>query len=158
MTRAGLRRLIGIASIAVQALTVACDPGMLIRQTNYPDQAANRDSALEAQVVVSVKATSQLIGKTWYDPEVKVANGYYSPITVTDIELSARGKTYEKDSHIPDGLPLTIQPGNTGTVGVVFRLDAAVYEVFLRHPAELLAHYQTGAEEKTARAGIVGSR
>jgi hypothetical protein len=130
---------------------------MSIRQTNHTGQAISGDSAADCQVAVDVKEVHEPIGTTWYHPAVKVANKCGSPITVTDIELSAHGRTYARDSNILNGPPTTIQIGNSATVGVGFRLDASVYEVFFRHPAELLVHYQVGAEQKTARVTIVGA-
>ena len=157
MGRVRLKQSLWIGLIAVQLLMVACDPGMIIRQANYPGKNPNSSSAPGDQVVVSVKTTHQFIGTSWYDPDITVTNNSGSPIVVTDIELFAQGKTYAKDSSRPGGPPLTIQPGSVGTLEIGFRLDADVQKIFFRRPAELLVHYQNGAEQKIVHAGIVGA-
>jgi hypothetical protein len=160
MRRTSWKRIVGIASIAIQVLTVACDPGMIIRQASVPGRAPNAGTSPEAKVEVSAKTTHQLIGETWYDPEVKVTNLSGSPITVTDIELSARGKAYASNWarwSRPGAFPLTIQPGNSGTLEISFRLDEDVWKTFFRHPAELSVLYTIGADSMVARATIVGA-
>jgi hypothetical protein len=160
MRRTTSKRIIGIASIAIQVLTVGCDPGMIIRQASVPGRAPYAGTSPEARVEVSAKTTHQLIGETWYDPEVKVTNLSGSPITVTDIELSARGKVYASNWtqwSRPGAFPLTIQPGNSGPLEISFRLDEDVWKTFFRHPAELLVHCTMGADSMVARASIVGA-
>jgi hypothetical protein len=160
MTKTSSKRIIGIASIAMQVLTVACDPGMIIRQASVPGRAPNAGPSPEAQVEVSAKTTHQLIGETWYDPEVKVTNLSDSPITITEVELSARGKAYASNWRPwsrPGAFPLTIQPMNSGTLEISFRLDEDVWKTFFRRPAELLVHYTLGADSMVARATVVGA-
>jgi hypothetical protein len=160
MRRTSWKRIVGIASIAIQVLTVACDPSMIIRQASVPGKTPNAGTSPEAQVEVSAKTTRQFIGETWYDPEVKVTNLSDSPITVTDIELSARGKAYAGKWipwPRPGAFPLTIHPGNSGTLEITFRLDEVVWKTFFRHPAELLVYYTMGTESKVARTTIVGA-
>jgi hypothetical protein len=157
MRRTSWKRIIGIASIAICVLTVACDPGMTIRQASVPGRTPNAVSEPEAQVEVSVKANWPLIYETWYDTVIKVINRSSSPIIVSDIKLSARGNTYTSEWSRPGVFPLTIQPGGSGTLEIGFRLDEDVWKTFFRHPAELLVHYQTGSEQMVARATIVGA-
>jgi hypothetical protein len=157
MGRAGLTRAFGIIAVALQMLTVGCDPGMIIRQADYLGKSPNRVSGTADTVVVSVRTEHQLIGESWYDPEIRVINNSGSTIVVTDVELLAQGKSYGNDSSRPDGPPLTLAPGSTGTVNVGFRLDTAVKNLFFRRPAELLVHYRSGDERKIARARIVGA-
>lgn len=141
----------------MQVLMVACDPGMIIRQTSYPGKGPSSGSAPAEQVVVSVKTVSQLVGETRYDPKITVTNNSGSPIVVTDVELFAQGRSYPRDSRRPGASPLTIQRGSVGSLGVSFRLDSSVQKMFFRRPAELLVQYQSGADQKIAHTRIVGA-
>jgi hypothetical protein len=141
----------------MQVFMVACDPGMIIRQASYTGQGPSGGSAPAEQVVVSVKKVTQLIGETWYYPDITVTNNSESPILVTDIELLAQGKAYAGDSRRTGAFPLTIQPASVGRLEVSFHLEADVQKTFFRRPAELLVHFQSGAEQKIARARIVGA-
>ncbi len=136
---------------------VACDPGMIVRQASYPGKGRASGSAPAEMVVVSVRTVSQLVGETWYDPDITVTNNSESPIVVTEVELLAQGKTFAGDSRRTGASPLTIQPESVGSLEVSFRLDADVKKMFFRRPAELLVHYRSGAEQKIARARIVGA-
>jgi LEA14-like dessication related protein len=152
-----LKRALLRSLIALQLLMVACEPGMLVRQVNDPGKDANSSLTPQAKVVVQVKTTNQLIGEKWYDPEVQVANGSGSPITVTDIELSVQGKSYTNKYAQLEALSLTIQPGSAAALKVGFRLDTDVWNTLFRKPAELLVRYQIGAGQKLARVSVVGA-
>jgi hypothetical protein len=151
-------RLVGKAVlIAMPVLTVACDPGVSIRQVKLQGQSTIGSATPETQLVLEVKTTRQLIGETWYDPEVKVTNSGGLPITITNIELAAKRKTYANTPPQPEIYPLTIQPGNTKTIDVMFRLDDAVYKTF-EQAAELSVHYRSGEKQETVRVSVIGGR
>jgi hypothetical protein len=103
---------------------------------------------------VSIKQTRQLIGEKFYFPEVKVTNSSGSPITVTNVELAARNKTYANKPPRPETYPLTIPPGGTETLEVIFRLDDDLYETF-QGPVELRVHYRTDGMLQLARASVI---
>jgi hypothetical protein len=157
MRRTIWKRIIGVASIAMQVLTVGCDPGMTIRQSSITGRAPGTGSTAESHVGVSVKTTHPIIGNTSYFAEVDVVNAYASPISVTNIDLFARNKTYRNESPRPEDFPARILPGETASLAVMFRLDDDLWKTFFRKPADLLVHYQTGSEQKVARATIVGA-
>jgi hypothetical protein len=133
----------------------ACDPGISVRQIRSTGNTTVGQVSAENQLVLDVKTTRQLIGEAWYDPEVRITNSSSSPITIQNIELATRDKTYMDTPGRPEIIPLKIQPGSTETLHVLFRLDDAVYKVF-RKPAELRVHYQSDGAEGIARASVVG--
>jgi len=148
-----LSRVLKTVFLVATILMVACDPGMTIQQVKSLDEAASGSTTPAPLVVVRVKPLSTLIGSKLYIPEVRVTNSSGSPITVTRVELSAKGKTYENQPPRPDNYPLTIQPGGTQILEVMFQLDDTVHETF-QHPADLLVHYRTGEKQQLARASV----
>ncbi len=112
---------------------------------------------MDTQVVVDVITTHQLIGETWYAPKVKVTNASDSPITVTNVELSVRTKTYPNKTPEAEIYPVTIKPGSTEALGVVFRLDEDVQKTF-REPTELLIYYRIAEKQQIARATVIRGR
>jgi len=107
-------------------------------------------------VVVNVTTTRQLIGETWYAPKVKVTNESNSPVTVTNIELFVRSKTYANKTR-EAAYPSTIKPECTEALEVLFRLDEDVKKTF-REPTELLVYYRIGEKQQIARATVTGGR
>jgi hypothetical protein len=149
-----MKWIVGTLYTIVALLVVACDPGMTIRQAqNHNDNRAGLGT-LGPRVVVNVKTTRQLFGEAWYDPEVKVTNSLESPIAVTSVELATQRRSYPNTSPKPENYQIAIQPGNTETMKVMFRLDAGVHETF-RQPAELRVHYLTDNREEIARITII---
>ena len=133
-----MKWVLGLGFIAILVLMTACDPGMAIRQIKSPG-ALNGSVTSNAQVNVHIETKHQLIGETLYGPEVKVTNATGSPIAVTNVELTARSKTYANTHPRPETYPLTIQPGSAETLHVLFRLDDSVHKTF-QQSAELLVH------------------
>jgi hypothetical protein len=139
-------------------LIVGCDPGVSIHQIKSHGQASTGSLTSRPQVVIDVITRAQLIHETWYDPKVNVSNESNLPVTVTDIELSVRSKTFANE--LADqawGYPTTIPPGGTKVLYVQFRLDEDVQETF-REPAELLLHYRIGEKQEIAHATVIGGR
>ena len=145
-----MRLIIRMVFLAIPVVLVACDPGMTVRQLKSSDEA-------QSEIVVRIKTTRQLIGETWYAPEIEVTNSNKSPITVTNVELAARSKTYANVPFHPETYPLTIQPGNTKTLDVMFRLDDAVYKTF-EQAAELSVHYRSEGKQETVRVSVIRGR
>jgi hypothetical protein len=135
-------------------LMVACDPGMSIRQVKSPVQGTIRSAASDAEVIVSVNTTHQLIGVTFYEPKIKVTNVANQPITVTNIELLARPKMYANEPPQPAQYPLRMQPGSTEVLQGMFWLDEDVQNTFQK-PAELLVHYKIGDRPGIARVSVI---
>ena len=136
--------------LGVGFVTIACDPGMTIHQTDT----ANRN--IDQTLTIRVKTTRPLIGENWYAPEgITATNLFNKPITVTSVELIANSTTY---ANKPPGIskyPLTIAPGKTETLPVWFDLDASVKRTFEK-TAELRVHYRSGDKEAVSSAFIVG--
>ena len=136
------------AAAALLLLIVACDPGVIIRQVGPVSGAVTQNS-----VILHVKSTHQLIGETWYAPQVTVTNSSHAPITITEVELSTKQKIYSDSSPQPQDLPKTVLPGQTQNVTVLFRLDDDVQKTF-RQSAELRVHYRGGNTDDIVRAVI----
>jgi LEA14-like dessication related protein len=145
-----LRLIFRMVFLAITVVQVACDPGMTVHQLKSSDE-------VQSDMVVRIKTTRQLIGETWYAPEIEVTNPNKSPITVTNVELAARSKTYANVPFHPETYPLTIQPGNTKTLDVMFRLDDAVYKTF-KQAAELSVHFRSGEKQETVRVSVIRGR
>jgi len=138
--------------IAILAAIVGCDPAMTIYQVK-PPSGLNGTVASNAHVNIHIETKRQLIGETLYGPGVKVTNSSGSPIAITNVELVAMCKTYANIHARPETFPLTIQPGSTEALHVLFRLDEPVHDPFHKS-AELLIHYKSGGKLETARAGL----
>ena len=131
-------------------VTVACDPGMTIRQTD----AAN--PTIDKTLIVHVKTTHPLIGESWYAPDgITATNLSEKPIMVTSVELIANRTTYANKPPGVSKYPLTISPGKTESLPVWFDLDASVKRTFEK-AAELRVHYRNGGKDLISSAFIVG--
>jgi hypothetical protein len=153
----GLRRVLRTVLIAVPLLLVACDPGTTIRQVKSTDEASKGSTSPAPLIVLHVKPTSHIIGETLYFPEVKVTNSSGSPVTIANVELAVRSKTYANKPRRPETYPLTIQPGNNEILDVLFRLDDDDH-LSSSWAAELWVHYRTGEKQQLARASVIGGR
>jgi hypothetical protein len=151
-----LTRILRTVLVSMPFLMVACDPGMSIRQVKAPVQATIGNVASDADVIVSVNTTHQLIGVNWYEPRIKVTNVSNQPITVTNLELFARAKAYanEPPQFQPAPYPLRMEPGSTEVLQGMFWLDEDVQNTFQK-PAELLVHYKIGDKPGIARVRVV---
>jgi len=140
--------------IIISIVMTACDPGISIRQIRPLGQTTVDTDAPDSPVVLDVKTTRQLIGETWYAPEVWVTNSGRSPITINNIELAIMGKTYSNAPPQPETSSLKVLPGSTQNLHVLFCLDDSVYKVF-KQPAQLRVHYQSDGAQGIARAFVV---
>jgi|SRR5947209_18187057 len=136
--------------LAAAFMTVACDPGMTIRQTD----AAN--STVDQTLTVHVKTTRPLIGENWYAPDgVTATNLSNKPIMVTSVELIAKGTTYANKPPGTSKYPLTIASGKTEALPIWFDLNASVKRTFEK-TAELRVHYRSGGMDLISSAFIAG--
>lgn len=140
--------------VVTLALFAGCDPGMSIRQINSTSD-SKKTTVVTPEITIEVKTTDQLIGEDWYDPEVKVTNSSDTPITVTSVELTAQGVTYENKPRGARTYPLTLPVRSTTSLDVAFRFSEGVYRIF-KKPAELRVHYLTRGNDGLARTTLVG--
>src|SRR6202045_399299 len=124
-----LRPLLRTLYLIPVLILIACDPGMTIRQTEPPAIPTTLVGPND-KVIVHIKTTRQLIGETWYDPEVKVTNTLNSPITVTSVELKTGRDAYANNPSRLGAYPLSIMPGSTEPLDVSFRLKDNVRKTF----------------------------
>ena len=139
----------GLLLAALLVVTVACDPGMTIRQTSSPG-ATNG-----AGVAVSVKTSHPFIGTRWYAPEVKVTNSSDSPITVTGVELTAQHATLTNKPRRSGTYPLIVPPRETRALDIWFDLQGGVNKTF-QESAELRVHYRSHGKEEIVQSTIIG--
>jgi hypothetical protein len=135
--------------ITVMFLLVACDPAITIRQI----KASNGTSA---PITINVKTEHPLVGHTFYVPRVTVTNGADWPITITSVELAAKGGTYANKPRQPGSYPSAVPPGKTETLDVWFDLADDVKKTFFRQPAELRVHYRSRGRDETAHVSVIG--
>jgi hypothetical protein len=152
-----LRLICNAFFIATLLLLIACDPGVSIHQITSQNPAIVGSTATDSRVVVNVTTTHQLIGETWYAPKVKVTNESNSPVTVTQIDLFVRSKSYANKTGKAGAYPLTINSGSTESLDVLFRLDEDVQRAF-QEPTELLVYYRIGEKQQIARATVIKGR
>jgi hypothetical protein len=139
---------LGTLLTATLVVTVACDPGMTISQASAPEAGKG------ARVAVNVKTSHPLVGETWYAPDAQVTNSSESPITVTGVELSARGVTYANRPGRPGTYPLIVAPGKTDALDIWFDLSDDVKKT-LQQAAGLRVHYRVGDREEVAEVKMI---
>src|SRR5882762_3245663 len=87
------RKLIAVLLLTLICLVVAaCDPGMTIGERPKGTSQATLPEGCTLEL--HAKDTRQLIGESWYDPEVTVRNLGESPVAIDRIELRSQGVTY----------------------------------------------------------------
>ena len=142
-----MKNTVGVLLTALLVLTVACDPGMTIRQTSSPGATSG--------VVVDVKTSHPFIGQKLYAPGVKVTNSSDSPITVTGVELIAQGATLTNKPRRSGAYPLIIPPRQTQGLDIWFDLHDDVKKTF-QESAELRVHYRSRGKEEIVQSTIIG--
>src|ERR1700744_6622454 len=134
--------------IAASLLSVACDPGMTIRQS---------DATSASQPIVNeVKTQHPLVSHEWYAPTVAVTNTSDSAITIASVELAAKATTYVNKPRRAESYPSLVDPGKTETLDTWFDLAGNVKKPFFPQPAALLVHYKLRGRDRTAQVSIVG--
>lgn len=149
MTSHNVRKVFVAFALTLPLLIVACDPGLTIRQAD-----SRTETGKHSSVILYVKSARQLIGETWYTPQVTVTNASEAPVLVTGIQLATKQKIYSDGSPRPQDFPEEVLPRQARNFTVFFRLDDAVYKTF-REPAELRVHYRYGSSEDIARTAVV---
>lgn len=151
-----LRRTIQLASLAALFLILGCDPGMTIREAVRRDR-LNASSFVTAgpnNVMISVKTDHPFIGETWYYPTVTVTNLSASQITISAVELAARGTVYANKQYA--AFPLVVLSDKTVNLDVRFDLREDVRKTFFKRSAELRVDYEIDGQQRTAHATIIG--
>ena len=128
---------------ALLFLTIACDPGMTIRQTS------SLGATNGASLVVNIKTSHPLIGETWYAPEIKVTNSSASPTTVMGVELTTRRGTYPNKPRRSETYPLIVPSRETKALDIWFDLHDDVKKTF-QQSAQLRVHYRSSGKEQIA--------
>jgi hypothetical protein len=141
-----VRRTVTALLMTALVFASACDPGITIHQVSQPHPIN------ASTVFLSIKTTRSFIGSKVYAPQVTVADCSASPILLTMVDLIARDVAYESRTGV---LPLTLQPGQAETFGVLFDLHEDVKRTFER-AAEFRLHYQIAGKDELAQTDIVG--
>jgi hypothetical protein len=149
MTSRDVRAVFVPFALAVSLLIVACDPGVTIRQADSRTETGERGS-----VILRVKSARELIGTTYYAPQVTVTNNSEATLLVTGIDLATKPRIYTGSSPRQQDFPGEVLAKQAHDFTVLFRLDDAVYKTF-KEPAELRVHYRSGSSEVTGRIAIV---
>lgn len=144
-----------IILVVALATFEGCDRGMSIRQINSTDGSRNQSLVATPEITMEVKTKRQLIGEYWYDPEIKVTNSSDYPITITRVELVARGVTYENKPRGTNPYPLTLLKRSTASLDVAFRFSEGVHTIF-KKPAELRIAYTSERRDGLAHTTVVG--
>ena len=156
MLRESAMKPLALTVLVVALATLeGCDPGMSIRQINSRDGSGNQSVVAAPEITMEVKTKHQLIGEYWYDPEIKATNSSDYPITITRVELVARGVTYENKPRGTDPFPLTLLKRSTASLDVTFRFSEGVHAIF-KKPAELRIAYTSEGRDGLAHTTIVG--
>lgn len=143
--------------LTLLCLTVAaCDPGMTIGEK--PRGTFRTPIPEGCSLELHAKDTHQLIGESWYDPEVTITNLDESPVVIDRIELISEGRTYNLEQWAEKGLDRTIPAHGTKTLKIGFDLNkSAVYEAF-RQPAIIRFRYTIAKVAKECTLEVVGTR
>jgi|GEM_PF-5137655 len=106
---------------------------------------------------IHAKETHQLIGESWYDPEVTVTNLGKSSVAIDRIELISEGRTYNLEEWAEKRLDRTIPAHGTKTLKIGFDLNkSAVHEAF-KQPAIIRFQYSIANVAKECTLEVVGT-
>ena len=150
-----MRRVVIVCLAAMVIFVAACDPGMTIRQAKRLGEVPDGERPPSPQVAIDIATDHPFIGHTWYGPQVRITNWFDLPITVTSIDLIARGDTYANKPPQPGLYPLVLLPRSTAVPLVWFDLNADVKKTFQK-PARLRVHYRRDGKEEIATTSLVG--
>lgn len=109
------------------------------------------------QLIVQVQPINVMIGDTWYATGIKITNLLSSPITVTDIKLRVKQRTYQNKLKAQEASLVVLPPGSTKAIEVWFDLDEDVRTTF-QTKAELQVSYGDGKSDRSVQAEIIGGR
>jgi hypothetical protein len=138
-------------------LLAGCDPGMTIRQVTQHDRVQFSPQApAPTGLLIYVKTSHLLIGENWYAPTVTVTNSLNASITISSVELIAKGITYANKPRQTGTYPLAVDPGQTQSLDVWFDLRDDVRKTFFKQSAELRVHYRSDGKEQIGQTVVVG--
>jgi len=141
-----LRVLIFMALIA----ETGCDPAINIYQVKVPTPPPAPGGV---QAKLTIKATHQLIGESWYRPEISMTNFSSSTMVVTGVELVTQKGLYSNQLQNSDRYPLTVSPGAAVVLDVHFDLRNGVRTTFAKS-AELRVHYRIENKDEIAKTRL----
>lgn len=134
-----------------------CDPGMTIRQAVQHDRVrVSPGTAGPEAATVNVKTSDPLIGETWYAPDATITNALDTPITISRVELIAKGISYANKPRGQGTYPLVVGAGRTETLDICFDLREDVWKTFFKQPAELRVYYGSDGKEQIAHTTVIG--
>jgi hypothetical protein len=133
-------------------VTLGCDPGMTIYQTNVGQPA----ETVPQRITIQIKTRRSLIGENWYDPDATVTDLADKPVSIDKVELIADGSRYENErANSRHEYPFTVTPGKTAKLPIWFDLKHSV-DVTFKTPAELRVYCRQGKEEFVQSTFIAG--
>jgi len=134
---------------------IGCDPGMIIRQRVTDITFPNKDTSKEIPLALHVRETSQLIGETWYVPEVELTNNNVSSISIVRFELLSMNRTYQNKESLHEESSHNLKSGASIIIKPWFDLDEPIYNVF-KTGAELKVYYEMNGNRFESSAVIEG--
>jgi hypothetical protein len=137
---------------AALSLTVACDPGIAIYQSN-PVGGTSTNPA----VTIQIASSHPFVGEKWYAPSVTITNSSTSPISIISVELAAGRNLYANKPVRFGSYPLAIKAGTAESLDSRFDLSDDVEETF-QGPVELRVNYRNAGKNEIVRALLVGRR
>lgn len=79
-----------------------------------------------------------------------------TPITISDVELIAKGMTYANKPRQTGTYPFAVDPGQTKSLDIWFDLRDDIRKTFFKQSAELRVHYRSDGKEQIAQTVVVG--
>jgi hypothetical protein len=136
-------------------LLAACDPGMTVRQINSVVESENAAATAIPKISVEVKTTHQLIGESWYSPQITATNSFDVPVTITSVELIAGSTTFQNSPRAAKDYPVNLPARSTVPLHVDFGFNDGMYvEKVFRNPGELRIHYSSQQGAGLARITV----
>jgi hypothetical protein len=151
------RRLIAVLLVTLICLVVAaCDPGMTIGERPKGTSQATLPEGCSLEL--HAKDTHQLIGESWYDPEVTVRNLGESPVSIDRIELRSQGVTYRLEHWAEKDLDGTIPARGTKTLRIGFDLNKSAVSEAFKESAVIYFRYTSAKVAKECTLEVIGTR
>ena|SRR5215471_6393543 len=125
-----VKSIVKALSAAVLLPLVGCDPGLTVRQIDSAQRAKNAVALPSSEYTLQVKTTRQLIGEDLYHPEISFTNLSEVSLTVSGVELAAKGVIYKTDLQSKESFPILVSPGTRAFFSPRFSLNEPVYKTF----------------------------
>lgn len=149
-----LRALLLLTLLCFNA--AACDPAMTIGEK--PGQTGRTSTPEGCSLELHAKDTRQLIGESWYDPEVTVTNLNELPVVIDRIELIIQGRTYDLEQWAESRLDRTIPAHGTKALNIGFDLKKSAVSEAFKQPAVIRFRYTIAKVAKECTLEVVGTR